>query len=231
MRVCEDNSSELVKQLVGPLPECWPSGSWRALVEEEVARKLPVPSHVYDNVMQSYPRDCKDLMVEAAGFLPCYIVTCLDMVRLWIQRQAMFIILVDCVLTRGNNVDDGVMCLQLDKAEDMAVCGGSHTFMTRFISQISRNAGPGYKLDLKWHRDAAMTCAWSVVGASHPGWRLDIQDRHVAAGNDRVICPASLFSVLLFIFSVLVLDIVLHGWITSCLPLSQQPYMPLNGSM
>lgn len=83
------------------------------------------------------------------------------------------------------------MCLQRVNVSAMAVHGGSHQFISLFITKISLDAGLGYKLILKQHRDAAMTSSRSASGGvvvrKGPGWSLVSQKRHIAFGEDRVI--------------------------------------------
>lgn len=76
LKSCEDCLGDLgllVEELVGPVPEKWPTGGWRELVEDKVAQKLPVDSYVYEKLMQDSPSTWKNLIVEASGQLALHI--------------------------------------------------------------------------------------------------------------------------------------------------------------
>ena len=86
VRVCEGilSAPELVKDLVGPVPEEWPAGGWRELIGEKRAHTLPVAGHMYDKLMQ---KSLGRMVVESDTPFSSYISVCLDEVRLLLGKQ------------------------------------------------------------------------------------------------------------------------------------------------
>lgn len=98
-----------MERLVGLLPEEWPDRGWRALVEEDVGRKLPVEPWLYHQLMSIEPDKWKDQITEASGPLPSFISICLDMVRYQVQWQSS-VHLKYCAVMRVCAVEYAVMC-------------------------------------------------------------------------------------------------------------------------
>ena len=63
----------MVEALVGPVPEKWPDGGWRELIEEKVAQKLPVETYVFERLMATMSSSWKTIIVEASDELACHI--------------------------------------------------------------------------------------------------------------------------------------------------------------
>ena len=100
MRVCKGSAPELVKDLVGPVPEKWPVGGWKELIEDKFAHTLSVQGHMYKKLMETYPDGLESMVVHGDTALASYIAACLASVR-FLRWKAMCIIPKYCSFSTG----------------------------------------------------------------------------------------------------------------------------------
>lgn len=185
-----DSGALLVEQLIGPLPERWPDGGWRVLVEEDVGRKLPVELEMYRELMGKDPHKWGSHITEASGLLPTFIYVCLDVVRC----QVLCICQSSSGHTRAHR--GSALLSVIWHSQDDFTSGDtsdtmcrSYQLIKRSIGKISDNAGSRYLLTYSGGRYVALRPAASGLQLF---WSTIIENRLICTGRNKVISASCL---------------------------------------